>query len=121
MSTTHSLNLAQCLSQFVCNLPGQTMTETNDNKKTSAKRLIGKIGLVIGLIAIVFVIVFGMLASWVAAYGGSTELVRMYEVFSAPVFVFGILFLLGGLVALFLPEGLSKDGVWSMQTGPYHR
>jgi hypothetical protein len=59
-----------------------------------------------------------MLASLVSAYGGSTEIFQVFDTIALLGFVFGILFVIAGLMALVLPEGLSKDGVWSLQTGP---
>ncbi|MGY5856119.1 MAG: hypothetical protein RTS72_05915 [Candidatus Thorarchaeota archaeon] len=54
----------------------------------------------------------------VSAESGSIELVRVYDTIAVPVFVFGFLFVLSGLLAIILPEGLSQDGTWSMQTRP---
>ena len=64
-------------------------------------------------------ITFGVLASLVSADSGSTDLVHAYYTLAVPVFVFGLLFVVSGLLAILLPEGLSQDGTWSMQTGPY--
>jgi len=97
------------------------MTNEEETKKTSMKRRIGKVGLVLGLLVIVIVIVLGLLTSWVSAHNGSTELSHAYEIIAGPALICGILLFLAGLVALLLPEGLSKDGLWSMQTGPYLR
>ena len=99
------------------------MTEPQNEKQSEVllRRRIGKIVLAVGLLAIVLVIVLGMLTSLVSAYEGSTELVRQYDVISRPIFVFGILLVLSGLVAILLPEGLSQDGIWILKTGPYVR
>ena len=85
------------------------------------KRRIGKIVLAVGLFVIVVVIVLGLLTSLVSAYGSSTELVRLYDAIAGPGLVIGILFVMGGLLAILLPEGLSQDGVWILKTGPYIR
>ncbi|MFW9976013.1 MAG: hypothetical protein ACFFDQ_12150 [Candidatus Thorarchaeota archaeon] len=97
------------------------MTNDEETKKTSMRRRIGKVGLVLGLLFIVIVIVLGLLTSWVSAQNGSIELLHAYEIIAVPSIIIGIILLLGGLVAILLPEGLSKDGLWSMQTGPYLR
>ncbi len=97
------------------------MTSDEKIKKILMRRRIGKAGLVLGLLTIVIVIVLGLLTSWVSAQNGSIELLRAYEIIAVPALIIGIILLLGGLVAILLPEGLSKDGLWSMQTGPYLR
>ncbi|MFX1604574.1 MAG: hypothetical protein ACFFDD_01575, partial [Promethearchaeota archaeon] len=82
------------------------------------KRRIGKIVLAAGLLIIVVVIVLGMFASLVSATGGSTELLRVYNTILGPGLVIGILLVMVGFAAILLPEGLSKDGVWVLKTGP---
>jgi len=98
-----------------------TEPETREQRKIPLKRRIGKIGLAIGICLIVFVIVLGILSSVVSAYDSSTELVRVYDIVAGPVFIFGVLLVISGLVAILLPEGLSQDGVWVLKTGPYVR
>lgn len=83
------------------------------------KRRIGKIVLAAGIFVIVSFIILGLLSSLGSMYGWSSELVRVYNLVAFPVFIFGILFMLAGLFAILLPQGLSKDGTWSLQTGPY--
>lgn len=96
-----------------------TEPQTEGRREIPLRRRIGKIVLAVGLFVIVLVIVLGILTSLVSAYGGSTELVRVYDVIAYPCFVFGIILVMGGLVAIILPEGPSKDGVWVLKTGPY--
>ena len=97
------------------------MRESKDegHRSPSLKRLLGKITLGVGLILISFVITFGMLASLVSAESGSTGLVLVYDVIAGPALVFGFLFIVSGLLAILLPEGMSQEGTWSLQTGPY--
>ena len=97
------------------------MTESHDvdHRNPSRKRLLGKIALGVGLCLISFVIIFGMLASLVSAESGSTDLILMYDTLAPPLLVFGFLFMVSGLLAIILPAGMSKDGTWSLQTGPY--
>jgi hypothetical protein len=96
------------------------MTESSveEPRKVTLKRRLGKIGLVLGFVLMGSVIIFGLLTSLVSAYGGSIQLVQTYNTLAAPIFVFGILLAISGLLALYLPEGMSKDGTWSLQTGP---
>jgi hypothetical protein len=96
-----------------------TEPQTEGQRGILPRRRIGKIVLAVGLFVIVLVIVLGILTSLVSAYGGSTELVRVYDVIAYPCFVFGIILVMGGFVAIILPEGPSKDGVWILKTGPY--
>jgi len=93
-------------------------SQIEDSRRISLKRRVGRIGLAIGLLLIGFVIILGLLASAVSAYDGSVELVQVYNTLAVPIFVFGIFFVLGGLLAILLPEGMTKDGTWSLQTGP---
>ncbi len=83
------------------------------------EKRIGKIVLAAGIFVIVSVIILRLLASLGSAYGWSSELVRVYDVIAFPVFVFGILFVVAGLLALLMPQGLSKLETWSLQTGPF--
>ena len=96
------------------------MTESQIEEPTevSLRRRLGKIGLVLGLVLVSSVIVFGLLTSIVSAYGGSIQLVQTYNTLAAPIFVFGLLLAISGVLALIIPEGMSKDGTWSLQTGP---
>ncbi|MHA2352808.1 MAG: hypothetical protein ACXAC0_06215 [Candidatus Thorarchaeota archaeon] len=96
-----------------------TEPQAEGQREVPLRRRIGKIVLAIGLFVIVLVIVFGIFASLVSAYEGSTELVRVYDVIAYPCFVFGIILVMGGFVAIILPEGPSKDGVWVFKTGPF--
>jgi hypothetical protein len=98
-----------------------TEPQTEGQSEVPLRRRIGKIVLAVGLSVIVLVIVLGIFTSLVSAYEGSTELVRQYDVLARPIFVFGILLVMSGLVAILLPEGLSQDGVWILKTGPYVR
>jgi hypothetical protein len=98
-----------------------TEPQAEGQREVLLKRRIGKIVLAVGFFIIVLVIVLGILTSLVSAYDGSTELVRQYEILSPPIFVFGIILVMSGLVAILLPEGLSQDGVWILKTGPYQR
>ena len=97
------------------------MTEslTEEPRDIPLKRRIGKIVLAAGIFVIVSVIILGLLASLGSMYGWSSELVQLYDLIAFPVFVFGILFVVAGLLAILLPQGLSKEGTWSLQTGPY--
>ncbi len=96
-----------------------TESQADNQRYSSLKRLLGKIALGVGLCLISFVITFGILVSWVSAESGSTSLVHAYDTLAVPVFVFGFLFVVSGLLAIILPEGLSQEGTWSLQTGPY--
>ena len=97
------------------------MTKSQEERPNSIKlrKRVGKIVLTIGLIAIGTIIVLGLLTSFVSATSGPTDFVQTYNVLAGPSFVFGVLFVLSGLLAILLPEGLSQEGTWSLQTGPY--
>ena len=92
--------------------------KTEELRKASPRRRFGKIILVLGLVLASSVIVFGLLTSLVSAYGGSAQFIQTFNTLAAPIFVFGVLLAISGLLALILPEGMSKDGTWSLQTGP---
>ena len=96
-----------------------TESQTKEPRDIPLKRRIGKIVLVAGIFVIVSVIILGLLASLGSMYGWSSELVLVYDLIAFPVFVFGILFVVAGLLAILLPQGLSKEGTWSLQTGPF--
>jgi uncharacterized integral membrane protein len=98
-----------------------TETQAEGQRNIQQRRLIGKIGLAIGIFLIVFVIVLGLFVSVVSANDGSTELAHIYDVIARPILVFGMLFVISGLLAIVLPEGLSQDGIWILKTGPYTR
>ena len=97
------------------------MTQSQEERPNSIKlrKRVGKIVLIVGLIAIGTIIVLGLLTSFVSATSGPTDFVQTYNVLAGPSFVFGVLFVLSGLLAILLPEGLSQEGTWSLQTGPY--
>ena len=97
------------------------MTQSQEERPNSIKlrKRVGKIVLTVGLIAIGTIIVLGLLTSFVSATSGPTDFVQTYNVLAGPSFVFGVLFVLSGLLAILLPEGLSQEGTWSLQTGPY--
>ena len=95
-----------------------TEPQAEGHRKIPLKRRIGKIVLAAGLLIIVVVIVLGMFVSLVSAYGGSTELLRVYDAIVGPGLVIGILLVMVGFAAILLPEGLSQDGVWVLKTGP---
>ncbi|MFW9770433.1 MAG: hypothetical protein ACFFF9_01450 [Candidatus Thorarchaeota archaeon] len=98
------------------------MTEVEEEEQVSLKRSVGKIVLAVGIILLFLVIIFGTLTSLVSAYYGPTESARAYVQFNTiatPVFIFGVLLVVAGLIAILLPEGQSQDGVWIMQLGPF--
>ncbi|MFW9786179.1 MAG: hypothetical protein ACFFE2_12580 [Candidatus Thorarchaeota archaeon] len=90
-----------------------------EGQKKRRRKFLGSVAVGIGLSFIAFVIVFGMLIPLVSADGSSVELVQIHNVIAGPILIFGILLILAGLIAILLPEGFSKDGFWSFQTGPY--
>jgi hypothetical protein len=96
------------------------MNESDEDKFKPIKRRkrIGKIAVVLGSIAIASVIVLGKLTTIVTAYDDSTDLLHLYDTIAVPILIFGILFVVSGLLAILLPEGLTKVGIWSLQTGP---
>ena len=98
-----------------------TETQAEGQRNIQQRRLIGKIGLAIGILLVVFVIILGLFVSVVSANDGSTELHSLYDAIARPVLVFGMLLVISGLLAIVLPEGLSQDGVWILKTGPYIR
>ena len=98
------------------------MTEAEKEPQVSQRRRNGKIVLAVGIILLVLVTILGMLTSIVSAYYGPTESARVYvryATIATPVFIFGVLLLVAGLIAILLPEGQSQDGVWIMQLGPF--
>ncbi len=96
-----------------------TESQTKEPRDIMLKRRIGKIVLAAGIFVIVSIIILGLLRSVGSMFGWSSDLVRVYDLIAFPVFVFGILFVVAGLLAILLPQGLSKDGTWSLQTGPF--
>jgi hypothetical protein len=113
--------LTQCLSKFKSKSYCEIMTESQEErpKLIKLRKRIGRIALAVGLFAIGTVIVLGLLTSVVSAYDASAGLVHVYDAIAVPGFVFGILFVVSGLIAVVLPEGLSQEGTWSLQTGPF--
>ena len=83
------------------------------------RKRVGRIVLAVGLLVIGTVIVLGLLTSFVSATSGPIDFVQSYNVLAGPSFVFGVLFVLSGLLAILLPEGLTQEGTWSLQTGPF--
>ena len=96
-------------------------SESKGQKEPSFRRRLGKIALVIGLLVVASLITLGVFASLAAAYTGVSTLNQFYLNIAAPGFLIGFLLMIIGLIAALLPEGLSKDGLWSMQVGPYIR
>ena len=96
-------------------------SESENPNVPSFRHRVGKIALVIGLFLIASLIILGAFASLAAAYTGTSTLNQLYLNIAIPGFLVGLLFMIVGLIAVLLSEGFSKDGLWSMQTGPYIR
>ncbi|MHA2021951.1 MAG: hypothetical protein ACW96N_09570 [Candidatus Thorarchaeota archaeon] len=99
----------------------ERQSESKDHKEPSIRRRLGKTALVIGLFLIASLTILGVFASLAAAYTGMSTLNQFYLNIAIPGFLMGFLLMIIGFIAVFLPEGLSKDGLWSMQVGPYIR
>ncbi|MHA2066570.1 MAG: hypothetical protein ACXABY_19535 [Candidatus Thorarchaeota archaeon] len=92
----------------------------SENQKTAPLRWrVGKTLLVTGLFLIAAMIILGVYMSHIAAYVGSTTFPQFYSDFMLPGLVIGFLLAAIGFAAITSsPGNLSKDGVWSLQTGP---
>jgi len=89
-----------------------------DREMVSARRRIGKIMFLIGLIVVGMTVASLVILS-AAAYGGYDVQLTSYSNIMTPIIVVGFLILLVGLALAVLPEGPSKDGLWVLKTGPY--
>lgn len=72
-----------------------------------------------GMFLILSFVILGVCVSLVAAYTGAAGMNQTYLNIAIPGFVMGFLLIMVGLAAVLLPEGFSKDGLWSMKVGPY--
>jgi hypothetical protein len=104
-------------------LARNTLTErqSEDQSLTPIRRRVGKVALVTGVFLIASLIILGACVSLVAAYTGAAGLNQTYLDIATPGVVIGLLLMVVGLIAVLLPDGLSKDGLWIIQTGPYIR
>jgi uncharacterized membrane protein YadS len=96
-------------------------SEPDNQSATPIRRRAGKVVSIAGVFLIASLVILGVCVSFVAAYTGSIDLSQGYLNIAIPGFVIGFLLVIVGLTAALLPEGLSKDGLWVMQTGPYIR
>jgi hypothetical protein len=75
----------------------------------------------LGFFLISSLIILGAFTSLAAAHTGDFALNQLYLNVAIPGFLLGFLLMIIGLTAILLPEGFSKDWLWSMQVGPYIR
>jgi hypothetical protein len=99
----------------------ERQSESEQNDIPSFRRRVGKVAVMTGVFLIASLVILGVCVSFVAAFTGSSSLSQGYLNIAIPGFVFGVLLMIVGFAAALLPEGLSKDGLWVMQTGPYIR
>lgn len=85
----------------------------------SRRKRVGRILFILGVTIVVSGIVLGLSVALVAAYTGSLAIVSNYGGYAILALFFGILLIVAGLIALVLPDGFSKDAVWSMKIGPF--
>ncbi|NHI90444.1 MAG: hypothetical protein EAX87_13060 [Candidatus Thorarchaeota archaeon] len=84
----------------------------------SRRKRIGRVAFLLGIALIVIGLVSSLLISVVSAYSGSVPPTANFEYIQFFLVISGIMLMLAGIAAVFLPEGFSKDAVWSMETGP---
>lgn len=97
------------------------MNEETDMDLLVQSRLkhVGRILLILGAVIIVGIAILGFSVVLVAAYTGSSVIVSNYGSYAIPTLLLGIFLIVAGLIALVLPDGFSKDVVWSMKIGPF--
>jgi hypothetical protein len=96
-------------------------SDSKVGNETSFRRRVGKIVFVAGILLISIMITLGTLASLAAAYTGSVNMIHSFSDLVLFGLGIGLMLSIVGLVAMLLPEGPSKDWLWSMKTGPYIR
>jgi len=99
----------------------ERQSESEQHDIPSFRRRAGRVAVMTGVFLITSLVVLGVCVSFVAAFTGSSSLGQAYLNATIPGFVIGVLLMTVGLAAALLPEGLSKDGLWVLQTGPYIR
>ena len=92
--------------------------EESTIEKQSRKKRLGRAALYLGLSIILVVFVFSLSMSIVSSYSGVEIPVSSYSYLSSLITVIGIMLIIAGIVAIILPDGPSRDGVWVMKLGP---
>ncbi|TFG15443.1 hypothetical protein EU537_00050 [Candidatus Thorarchaeota archaeon] len=91
-----------------------------DEERPTWKR-VGKILFVVGLILIVSNGILAILAGFAEAYSESMILVSVYNQYAYPTTIVGVFLLILGILTYLWADGLHREFVWSMKTGPYYK
>jgi NADH:ubiquinone oxidoreductase subunit 6 (subunit J) len=97
------------------------MTEGQEElsvEKQSRRKKLGRAVLYLGFSIILVVFILSLSVPMVSSYSGVEIPTSSYSPFVVLFTVIGIVLIIAGLVAIILPEGMPKDGVWVMKVGP---
>ena len=109
------------ISDFYLVIMGRDMHSQQEEIEVtypSRRKRIGRAVFLLGIALIVIGLVSSFLISIVSAYSGPVLPVVNFAYVLFLLVICGIMLMIAGIAAVLLPEGLSKDGVWSMETGP---
>ena len=98
------------------------MNENNgkQNAKRSNYRVLRFIGQWVVVAIVLFVFITAMYIS-LAAYTGQSIQLTNFESLQTPVILTGIVLIVFGIASILYSSGASKDGAWTIMTGPYLR
>jgi hypothetical protein len=90
-----------------------SVQKENAARNQSRRKKLGRAALYLGLSTILVVSILSLSVSIVSSYSGVASPESNYFYLSLVILI-GILLVMTGLVAIILPEGPSRDGVWDM-------
>ena len=102
------------------------MTEDSPNPELEKRwqsylrrRRLGKYLMIIGAVAIVISIVFGVLPVAVAAFTGTVYVTTPWDGYLGVGLIFGLFLILAGIIARIAPNMMEGDVLWIMKMGPF--